>query len=152
MKNETKKRQGVCRIYDDDSVEFQPYGDGQPIQKDLKKVRKSTFYETEGEKSSYVMHLKVDKNVCDPAAEMLEDFEKLLKNVDPTKKPKLRGKILMDTETCSVILNRPQKQLEVRITLGLEPDRSYKDDYYKLNFEVQKCFTINKAIIASAIK
>lgn len=152
MKNESKKRQGVCRIYDDDSVEFQPYGDGKPIQKDAKKVRKSTLYETEGDKNSYVMHLKVDKNATDPGAELLEDFEKLLKHVDKEKHPKLRGKALMDSPECSVVLNRPQRTIEVRITLSLDTDRDYKDDYYKLNFEVQKCFTINKTIIANAMK
>lgn len=152
MKKETIKRKGVCRVYDDDSVEFAPYGEGAAIQKDVKKVRKSTMYETDGENSSYVLHLKVDKNATDPAAELSDDFEKLIKNLDPKHVPALRGRILLTTDNCSVVLNKPRQQIEIRINLTLSANRSYKEEMFNTNFEIQKCFTTNKTIIANAMK
>lgn len=151
-KTETKKRKGVCRIYDDDSLDFTPYGEGEQIQKDVKKARKSKMYSTEGDNGSYIMHLKVDKNAVDPAAELADDFEKLLKNLDKDREPKLRGKTLLENENCMVVLNRPQKKIEVRMTVQLSEDRSYKDDLYRLQFEIQKCFTHNKDTIQNALK
>lgn len=152
MKKETIKRKGVCRVYDDDSVEFAPYGEGAAIQKDVKKVRKSTMYETDGENSNYIVHLKVDKNAIDPASELADDFEKLVKNLDPKREPALRGRTLLTTDNCTVVLNKPRKAIEIRIQLDLTPDRSYKEELFNTNFEIQKCFTTNKSIIASAMK
>ena len=85
MAKEVKKMRGTARIFDDDSMEFRPYEAGKPVQKGVKKARKSSFYSTEGEKdSSYVMHLRVDRNATDPAAELSEDFDKLIKNLGGT--------------------------------------------------------------------
>ena len=64
---------GVATFHDDDSVEFSPYKDGTPVQKDVKKKGESRFYETEGEKtSSYVAHLKVPKNRQTPRLSCLQ--------------------------------------------------------------------------------
>lgn len=152
MKKETIKRKGVYRIYDDDSVEFSPYGEGAGIQKDVKKVRKSSMYETEGDKSSYVMHLKVDKNATDPAGELTDDFEKLVKNLDPKRVPALRGRILLNTDTCQVVLNKPRAAIEIKIKISLQGDKSYKEELFNTNFEIQRCFTTNKAIIQNVVK
>ena len=95
MAKEVKKLRGTARIYDDDSLEFRPYEAGKPVQKGVKKARKSSFYATEGEKeSSYVMHLRVDKNSLDPAAELSEDFDKLIKNVGGDAQERFTGKVL----------------------------------------------------------
>lgn len=152
MKKETIKRKGVCRVFDDESVEFVPYGEGKQIQKDVKKVRKSTLYETEGDNSSYVMHLKVDKNATDPAAEIADDFEKLVKNLDAKREPAIRGRKLLETQQCCVILNKPRGLIEIRINLALSGEKSYKEELFNTNFEIQKCFTANKTIIQNALK
>lgn len=151
-KSETKKLKGVCRIYDDDSIDFTPYGEGVQIQKDVKKSRKSKMYCTEGDNGSYIMHLKVDKNAVDPVSELCDDFEKLLKNIEPKKKPKLKGKTLYENENCSVVLNKPQKRIEVRMILELSEDRSYTEDYYTMNYLIQRCFSINKDSIQNVLK
>ena len=62
MPKEIKKVRGTARIYDDDSLDFTPQKEGNPVQKDVKKVRRSVFNTTNGEKaSSYVMHLKTKR-------------------------------------------------------------------------------------------
>ena len=50
---EIGKVRETARIYDDDSLDFTPQKEGNPVRKDVKKVRKSTFYTTIGEKADY---------------------------------------------------------------------------------------------------
>ena len=63
------------------------------MQKDVKKVRRSTFFTTNGEKaSSYVLHLNVDASDIDPVASLTEDFDKLVKNIAAKATKPLKGK------------------------------------------------------------
>ena len=114
MAKEVKKVRGTARFFDDDSLEFIPQQTGSPVQKDVKKVRKSSFYKTNGEKeSSMVMHLNVDANSTDPVAELTEDFDKLLKNVSPKAEKKLSGKKLMDEDGTTVYVSRKDHKMQI---------------------------------------
>lgn len=152
MPKEIKKLKGTARIYDDESMDFTPQKEGTPVQKDVKRVRKSTFYATNGEKdSSYVLHLNVDKNATDPVAELTEDFDKLVKNIDKKAEKRLKGKTLMDANGTSVTLNKKQHVLQVAVNIDLERNSLYKDYLYKQVFEIIRCFISNQTLIASAI-
>ena len=45
------KGRGTATIYEDDSIEFKPTGNGQPVQRNVRKRGNSKFYQTNGEKS-----------------------------------------------------------------------------------------------------
>ena len=151
MAKEIKKVRGTARFFDDDSLEFIPQQTGSPVQKDVKKVRKSSFYKTNGEKeSSMVMHLNVDANSTDPVAELTEDFDKLLKNVSPKAEKKLSGKKLMDEDGTTVYVSRKDHKMQICIVVDLEKEPLYKDFVYQQIFKIIKCFTYNTALIASA--
>ena len=75
MPKETKRIRGTARFYEDESFDFIPQQQGAPVQKEVTRVRKSTSYQTNGEKeSSYVVHLNVDANSTDPAAELTDNL------------------------------------------------------------------------------
>ena len=151
MAKEVKKVRGTARIFDDDSLEFIPQQTGSPVQKDVKKVRKSSFYKTNGEKeSSMVMHLNVDANSTDPVAELTEDFDKLLKNVSPKAEKKLSGKKLMDEDGTTVYVSRKDHKMQICIDVDLEKEPLYKDYVYQQVFKIIRCFTFNQNTIASA--
>lgn len=151
MAKEVKKMRGTARIFDDDSMEFRPYETGKPIQKGVKKARKSSFYSTEGEKdSSYVMHLRVDRNATDPAAELSEDFDKLIKNVGGDAEERFKGKVLDNVEGRKITLSKKNHSLKVELTFKLEGNTLYKDELHKHVFETLLCFSRNQELIANA--
>ena len=56
------------RIYDDGSIEVDPQAQGEPSQKDVKKVGKSKRYVTSGKNPLTCVELKCPENVPDKAA------------------------------------------------------------------------------------
>ena len=151
MEEIIKKIRGTARFYDDDSLDFVPQKEGNPVQKDVKKVRKSTFYTTNGEKaSSYVMHLNVDASDIDPVATLTEDFDKLVKNIDNKATKPLKGKRIMDNGATMVYVNKKQHALQISINIDLAKEPMYRDFIYKQIYDIQKCFIINRSIITSA--
>ena len=114
MPKETKRIRGTARFYEDESFDFIPQQQGAPVQKDVTRVRKSTCYQTNGEKeSSYVMHLNVDADSIDPAAELTDDFDRLLKRISPKAEKKLSGKKLMDEDGTSVVVSRKEHTIQI---------------------------------------
>ena len=151
MPKETKKIKGTARFYDDESFDFLPQQQGAPVQKEVTKVRKSTCYQTNGEKeSSYVMHLNVDANSTDPVAELTDDFDKLLKRISPKAEKKLAGKKLMDEDGTKVVVSRKEHRIQISIDVDLEKTPMYKDFVYQQVFRIIRCFTSNNQFIASA--
>lgn len=74
------KGRGTATIYEDDSIEFRPTGNGQPVQRNVRKRGNSKFYQTNGEKeSNFVAHLSAPTGSLDPVGDMLKDFEALTK-------------------------------------------------------------------------
>ena len=151
MPKEIKKVRGTARIYDDDSLDFTPQKEGNPVQKDVKKVRKSTFYTTNGEKaSSYVMHLNVDASDIDPVATLTEDFDKLVKNIDNKATKPLAGKKILDNGATVVYVNKKQHALQIGINVDLEKEPLYKNFIFNQIYDIQKCFITNSQLIAGA--
>ena len=64
------------RIYDDGSIEVDPQAQGEPSQKDVKKVGKSKRYVTNGKNPLTCVELKCPENVPDKAAFFHKDKER----------------------------------------------------------------------------
>ena len=67
------------RIYDDGSIEVDPQAQGEPSQKDVKKVGKSKRYVTNGKNPLTCVELKCPENVPDKAAFFHKELAKLTK-------------------------------------------------------------------------
>ena len=68
------------RIYDDGSIEVDPQAQGEPSQKDVKKVGKSKRYVTNGKNPLTCVELKCPENVPDKAAFFHKELAKLTKD------------------------------------------------------------------------
>ena len=120
------KGRGTATIYEDDSIEFRPTGNGQPVQRNVRKRGNSKFYQTNGEKeSNFVAHLSAPTGSLDPVGDMLKDFEALTRELQPVTPPKPRTKPIMKREgqygeTIEVYVDRKEHCVRVFATLPLE--------------------------------
>ena len=126
-------------------VTFRACQPSDPVQKNVKKVGSSSFYETEGAKqSSYVCHLRVDKDCEDPAAEMQEQLNKLTASIQRKAPAAPRGKFLLNREDVVVVHNQTQREVTVRLTINLQTEGEVSAKLFNLISEVNKCFAINQ--------
>lgn len=126
-------------------MEFRACQPGEPVQKNVKKVGQSSFYETEGQKdSSYVCHLKVSKGSADPAAEMEEQLERLTTSIRKKKLGKPRGKRLVDTPELTVYHDKRESKVSVLMTIDLQTEGELSSKLFNLTADVNKCFAINQ--------
>jgi len=143
---EPRRVRGTATFHDDMSVEFTPQGEGEPVQKNVRKKGGSRFYETEGRKeSSIVAHLKIPRDTPDPAAALEEELDFFIRGMR-LKEPSAtcKGKLLMDESDAKVWHNRVKQEVVVRVVVPTTvPDVST----YLLTAiaNVNKCLYINKA-------
>ena len=144
--SKTMTVRGTARIdRETGDVNFRAAQSGEPVQRNVKKYGKSSFYETEGEKqSSYVCHLKVDKDAVDPVADMRDQLEHLTANLRKKEPAAPRGKFLLDKPGLVVIHNRKAGEVSVRLTIDLRSEGMLSFKLFNLVSEVNKCFAINQ--------
>ena len=70
------------RIYSDGSIEVEPQAQGEPSQKDVKKVGKSKRYITNGKNPLTCVELKCPEDVPDKAAYFHKELAKLTKDME----------------------------------------------------------------------
>ena len=125
--------------------EFRGSIPGTPVQKNVRKLGNSSFYETEGAReSSYICHLKVSKASADPAAEMFELLEDLTKPLQKKSPRKPRGKRLLERPDLTVYHNKKESEVTVLMTIDLEGEGEISAKLFNLTSEVNKCFAINQ--------
>ena len=140
-----RKVRGTAVFHDDDSVEFVPQQEGVPVQKGVRKLGESRFYETEGEKqSSYVAHLKVDKSSADPAAEMFEQLALLAKPLMKQLPPMPQSKVLLDDTNIHVWHEKDDNKVVIMMEVDTTASGELSSQVYNLTIRVNKCFAINK--------
>ena len=126
-------------------MEFRACQPGEPVQKNVKRVKDSSFYETEGTKeSSYVAHLKVPKTSPDPVGEMFEQLAEGTKRLQKKEPPKPKGRRLIDEPRLMVVHNAKENQVTVTMTIDLKAEGELSAKLFNLTSEVNKCFAINQ--------
>lgn len=138
------KVRGTATINPDNSFDFTPSQQGEPVQRSVRKSRKSKMYETAGvERQSMVCHLVVDKNATDPAAEMFEDFKKLTKGMGADKlPPALKGKRLMDNDELKIVANS-KGMLQIIINLDYRLYLNLTQKIVNLLYKSSECLASN---------
>jgi len=147
---------GKATIFEDDTIEFRPDGKGQPVQRDVRKAGRSKFYQTNGEKeSSYVAHLSAPVASIDPVGDMLKDFDKLTKELQPNLPKEPRTKPLMKKEGLSVYLDKKEHRIRVFAEILLDNDHPYSPAdwaYTLIGAQLSQCFTSNRKLILTAFR
>jgi len=142
-----RRIRGTAVFHDDDAVEFIPQGKGEPVQRAVRKHGESKLYETEGDKtSSYVAHLKVNRDTADPRAELFDQLEHLTSKMNKDKEGLLTPpvKCLEKTDCLKIWHNRRTKKVIVQMEISLDSGYMPSKALYQLTAATDKCFVINE--------
>ena len=135
------------RIYDDWSIEVDPQAQGEPSQKDVKKVGKSKRYVTNGKNPLTCVELKCPENVPDKAAFFHKELTKLTKDIQ-IKEPTLpKGEYLVNKDRLKVCLVKDEQKVMAWLTFEAKGLLEIRRELYNLTSEIDKCFVINETLV-----
>ena len=150
------------RIYDDGSIEVDPQAQGEPSQKDVKKVGKSKRYITNGKNPLTCIELKCPEDVPDKAAFFHKELAKLTKDIQIEEPEMPEGEFLMNEDNLKVKLVRTQgtgtsvtsgisqmsqspcAKVVAWLTFEAKGLIDIMRELYNLTSKIDKCFVINE--------
>ena len=136
------------RIYDDGSIEVDPQAQGEPSQKEVKKVGKSKRYVTNGKNPLTCVELKCPEDVPDKAAYFRKELAKLTKDIE-IKEPEMPdGEFLMDEDRVKVMLSAKEGKVSAWLTFEAKGLIEVRRELYNLTSKIDKCLVINEALVA----
>ena len=136
------------RIYDDGSIEVDPQAQGEPSQKEVKKVGKSKRYITSGKNPLTCIELKCPEDVPDKAAYFHKELAKLTKDIQIEEPELPKGEYLVNKDSLKVCLVKGEHpQLMAWLTFEVEGLLDVRKQLYQLTSEIDKCFVINEASV-----
>ena len=135
------------RIYDDGSIEVDPQAQGEPSQKDVKKVGKSKRYITSGKNPLTCVELKCPENVPDKAAFFHKELAKLTKDMEIEEPQMPEGEFLMDEPNVKVKFSAKDGRVVAWLTFEIKEKYDIRRELYNLTSKIDKCFVINEASV-----
>ena len=132
------------RIYDDGSIEVDPQAQGEPSQKDVKKVGKSKRYITSGKNPLTCVELKCPDNVPDKAAFFHKELAKLTKDIQIEEPEMPEGEYLMDEPNVKVKFSAKEGRVVAWLTFEIKEKYDIRRELYTLTSKIDKCFVINE--------
>ena len=132
------------RIYDDGSIEVDPQAQGEPSQKDVKKVGKSKRYVTNGKNPLTCVELKCPDNVPDKAAFFHKELSKLTKDIQISEPELPKGEFLLNEPNVKVCLSAKDGKVSVWLTFEAKGLLEVRKELYNLTSKIDKCFVINE--------
>ncbi len=148
MKKLVKTYKSNTRLYDDDSIEVTPQQQGEPTQKDVKKVGRSKRYATTSKNPLMCIELKCPDDVVDKAAFFQEELNKLTRDIEIAE-PKMErnAKFLVNDEDLKVCFVKNQKLLKAFLQFHTEGLLDVRRVLYNLTSKIDKCLVINETLI-----
>ena len=132
------------RIYDDGSIEVDPQAQGEPSQKDVKKVGKSKRYVTNGKNPLTCVELKCPENVPDKAAFFHKELAKLTKDIQIEKPELPDDEFLLNKDNLKVCFTAKEGKITAWLTFEAKGLLEVRRELYSLTSEIDKCFVINE--------
>ena len=132
------------RIYDDGSIEVDPQAQGEPSQKDVKKVGKSKRYVTNGKNPLTCVELKCPEDVPDKAAFFHKELAKLTKDMEIEEPTLPKGEYLVNKDRLKVCFVKDEQKVVVWLTFEAKGLLEIRRELYSLTSEIDKCFVINE--------
>jgi hypothetical protein len=136
------------RIYDDGSIEVDPQAQGEPSQKDVKKVGKSKRYITSGKNPLTCIELKCPDNVPDKAAFFHKELAKLTKDMEIEEPQLPKGEYLVNKDRLKVCFVKDEQKVVAWLTFETKGLLEIRRELYSLTSEIDKCFVINETLVA----
>ena len=135
------------RIYDVGSIEVDPQTQGEPSQKDVKKVGKSKRYVTNGKNPLTCVELKCPEDVADKAAYFRKELDKLTKDIQIEKPELPEGEFLVNKDNLKVCFAAKEGKVTAWLTFETKGLLEIRRELYSLTSEIDKCFVINEASV-----
>ena len=135
------------RIYDDGSIEVDPQAQGEPSQKEVKKVGKSKRYVTSGKKPLTCVELKCPGDVPDKATYFHKELAKLTKDIQISEPQLPEGEFLMDEPNVKVKFSAKDGKVCAWLTFEAKGLIDVRKELYNLTSKSDKCFVINEASV-----
>ena len=135
------------RIYDDGSIEVDPQAQGEPSQKDVKKVGKSKRYITSGKNPLTCVELKCPDNVPDKAAFFHKELAKLTKDMEIEEPQMPEGEFLLNENNVKVKFAAKEGKVVAWLTFEAKGLIDVRRELYNLTSKIDKCFVINEASV-----
>ena len=135
------------RIYDDGSIEVDPQAQGEPSQKEVKKVGKSKRYVTSGKNPLTCVELKCPGDVPDKAAYFHKELAKLTKDIQISEPQLPEGEFLMDEPNVKVKFSAKDGKVCAWLTFEAKGLIDVRRELYNLTSKIDKCFVINEASV-----
>ena len=135
------------RIYDDGSIEVDPQAQGEPSQKDVKKVGKSKRYITSGKNPLTCIELKCPEDVPDKAAFFHKELAKLTKDMEIEEPTLPKGEYLVNKDRLKVCFVKDEQKVVAWLTFETKGLLEIRRELYSLTSEIDKCFVINEASV-----
>ena len=143
----TKSFKSNTRIYDDGSIEVDPQAQGEPSQKEVKKVGKSKRYITTGKNPLTCIELKCPDNVPDKAAFFHKELAKLTKDMQIEEPQMPDGEFLLDEPNVKVRFAAKEQRVVAWLTFEAKGLIDVRRELYNLTSKIDKCFVINEASV-----
>ena len=147
MKKLQKSYKSNTRIYDDGSIEVDPQAQGEPSQKDVKKVGKSKRYVTNGKKPLTCVELKCPEEVPDKAAFFHKELAKLTKDIQIEEPTLPKGEYLVNKDRLKVCFVKDEQKVMAWLTFEAKGLIDVRRELYNLTSKIDKCFVINEASV-----
>jgi hypothetical protein len=147
MKKLQRSYKSNTRIYDDGSIEVDPQAQGEPSQKDVKKVGKSKRYITSGKSPLTCVELKCPEDVPDKAAFFRKELDKLIKDMEIKEPPMPEGEFLLNEDSVKVKLAAEEQKVMVWLTFEAKGLIDTRRDMYTLISKIDKCLAFNEASV-----
>jgi hypothetical protein len=135
------------RIYDDGSIEVDPQAQGEPSQKEVKKVGKSKRYITSGKNPLTCVELKCPEDVPDKAAYFHKELAKLTKDMEIKEPPMPEGEYLLNEPNVKVKFAQKEQRVVAWLTFEAKGLIDVRRELYNLTSKIDKCFVINEASV-----
>ena len=135
------------RIYDDGSIEVDPQAQGEPSQKDVKKVGKSKRYVTSGKNPLTCVELKCPEDVPDKAAYFHKELAKLTKDMEIEEPQMPEGEFLLNEPNVKVKFAQKEQRVVAWLTFEAKGLIDVRRELYNLTSKIDKCFVINEASV-----
>ena len=135
------------RIYDDGSIEVDPQAQGEPSQKEVKKVGKSKRYITNGKNPLTRVELKCPEEVTDKAAYFHKELAKLTKDMEIEEPQMPEGEFLLNDPSVKVKFAAKEGKVSAWLTFEAQGLIELRRELYNLTCKIDKCFVINEASV-----
>ena len=135
------------RIYDDGSIEVDPQAQGEPSQKEVKKVGKSKRYITNGKNPLTCVELKCPEDVADKAAFFHQELTKLTKDMEIAEPQMPEGEFLLNEPCVKVKFEAKEHRVVAWLTFEAKGLIDVRRELYNLTSRIDKCFVINEASV-----